>query len=131
MLTLNHVLHSKTILLKEPNPLEIKGQQAIKDLMKLRYLATYGDYLAENCKRILPSCYLAWNPWCKYFRWRSILDRGPRENDEENLAYDRWCANGKRGRFDQPTTNAILDACLRPASFFSGIIVASSRATLL
>lgn len=49
--TLNEVLHSKRVLLTDPKIRDIDGQQAIIQLMMLKYLANYGDYLAEQCAR--------------------------------------------------------------------------------
>lgn len=48
---LNEVLHSKTILHKDPKLGEADGYKAIKDLMTLKYMVNYGDYIAERCQR--------------------------------------------------------------------------------
>ncbi len=50
--TPNKILHSKVILYKEPTLKEKEGQEAIRKLVEMRYLADYGDYMAEHCKRL-------------------------------------------------------------------------------
>ena len=52
LLAYNRVLHSKLILDKQPNPQELEGQKAMKELVAQRYLADYGDCTAEHCRRL-------------------------------------------------------------------------------
>ena len=52
---LTKTFHSKKILLGEVGLKEIQGQKALRNLVVLRYLAHYGDYLGEQCKRFRDS----------------------------------------------------------------------------
>ena len=55
---LNKILHSKVILYKEPILTAKEGQEAIRKLLEMRYLANHGDYMAEKCERLyIPRTY--------------------------------------------------------------------------
>jgi hypothetical protein len=110
MLTLNEVLHSRTILRKEPNLLEIEGQKAIQELLVLRYLANYGDYVADLCKtfRDLASSHETdgFLYFCGGLSWKVV-----QEKLNEDAALKKWVEGGQRTDLAQPISEAINHAC--------------------
>lgn len=117
--TLTEVLN-KTILPKEPNPLELEAQEAIKQLMKLKYLANYGDYMAENCKRFrqvaLTKKTPGVNSFCQGLSWKVVQET----LDKESKAPKNWVAGPP---VDQSTTTAITTACQILELDFNNVLV--------
>ncbi|KAL8924503.1 MAG: hypothetical protein Q9172_002668 [Xanthocarpia lactea] len=54
--TLTRILHSKTILYKDPAPEYQGAMTAVRELAKLRYYADYGDYHAFLCNLFRQQC---------------------------------------------------------------------------
>ncbi|KAI4149052.1 MAG: hypothetical protein L6R39_002620 [Caloplaca ligustica] len=57
--TMNKILHSKTILLKDLHPYHQPAAKAVEELAKLRYFADYGDYVAHVCTSFRQQCIAA------------------------------------------------------------------------
>lgn len=115
---LTKTLNSKVILLKEPSIEQIRGQQALKNLVFLRYLATYGDYLGEECKRFRDAAIEKKVEGRELFTgekktWTTVVDEIEREARREGIWFSK-----KNSTFeniesmpDSPTTDAIRKAC--------------------
>ena len=54
--TLTRILHSKTILYRDPAPEYQSAMTAVRELAKLRYYADYGDYHAFLCNSFRQKC---------------------------------------------------------------------------
>ena len=115
---LNEVLHSKAFLRNEPTLWEIEGQRAMRDLVKLRYIINYRDYVAEECKRFRG---LATEPFrniegthlfANGQNWQTVQH----QMDNEESRYQSWKACGEPGGLlaepERPTKDAIATACV-------------------
>ncbi len=111
--TLNKILHSKVILYKEPSLIEKEGQEAIRKLVEMRYLADYGDYMAEQCQKFREGALEKNIVASKYFTgfgqdWTTIQE----EIQKEETDLQDWIAEGKLGPYPlQPTVRAVEYAC--------------------
>jgi len=114
-------LRSKVILQKDASLRDIQGQVILKKLVVMRYLADYGDYLSEQCKRFRDAAAEEKIDGYEHFTgdgksWTTVQNN---LNNEEKL-YNLW---KKRVQFvvgsidrhplpDDPTTQAIHRACI-------------------
>lgn len=96
--TYTDILHSKAFLTQKPSPEQLKEQQAIKKLAKMKYLAKYRDYLTKNCRDFRQAATQSINPeinrFCDHQTWRGIQDGLDRE--ERDLAL--WEKGGEIGK---------------------------------
>ena len=111
--TLNRILHSEVILYKEPSLIEKEGQEAIKKLVEMRYLADYGDYMAEQYKRFREGATEKKTVASEYFtgfgqNWTTIQET----MQKEETNYKDWLARGCLGPYPlQPIVRAVENAC--------------------
>lgn len=111
MMTLNDVLHSKAILRKEPYLLEIEGQKAVRELLVLKYLADYGDYMADICKPFRDLAIEHKTDGVIYIIGKTTWIEVQKKLDVEHQAYLKWAKSGGKAEYVQPTTDAINVAC--------------------
>ncbi|KAL8905099.1 MAG: hypothetical protein Q9207_002840 [Kuettlingeria erythrocarpa] len=113
--TLTRILHSKTILYKDPAPEYQDAITAVKELAKLRYYADYGDYLAFLCTSFRQKCaaarvenadLLIGKTWCQVQKVIAKEDQSVEEHK------DRHGPMAAQGRPKTPMTTAIFTACL-------------------
>lgn len=112
--TLNKILHSKVILYKEPTLKEKEGQEAIRKLVEMRYLADYGDYMAEQCKQFREEALKKNIEGSGSFtgrneNWMTIQER----MEKEEADYKVWVKEGSLGISPrQLTVRAVEAACV-------------------
>ena len=112
--TLNRILHSKVILYKEPTLKEKEAQEAIRKLVEMRYLADYGDYMAEQCKRFREEALEKNVAGSGFFtgrseNWMTVQER----MQQEETSYRNWMREGRLGVYpEQPTVRAVEKACV-------------------
>ena len=107
--TLTDVLNSKVILHKFPSVTEKDSFDALKELVIMRYLADYGDYLSEECWNLRETCV------AKLDSRDSILSKNwtvvQKAIDQENQQPDDWRAHKIGSRPKTNTLSAIHMAC--------------------
>ena len=114
LVTLNKILHAKVILQEEPTSKEKEGQEAIRKLVEMRYLADYGDYMAEQCKRFREEALKKNNAGSGSFtgcneNWTTIQER----MEQEENSYRVWVREGSLGKSpQQDTIRAVEEACV-------------------
>ena len=103
----NEILHSRTILLKEPSMQEREGYKALKDIVIFRYLAEYGEYLDEHCKEFRMAAMVKKDrlknieEFSNGQTWQMVQDN----MDAERSDYDEWV---KRLHDKAPPATALI-----------------------
>ena len=103
----NEILHSRTILMKEPSIQEREGCKALKDIVIFRYLAEYGEYLDEHGKEFRTAAMLKKDrlknieEFSNGQTWQMVQDN----MDAERSDYDEWV---KRMHDKAPPATALI-----------------------
>ncbi|KAL8921716.1 MAG: hypothetical protein Q9208_005646 [Pyrenodesmia sp. 3 TL-2023] len=113
--TLTRILHSETILYKDPAPKDQDAMTAVRELAILRYYADYGDYLAFLCTSFRQKCMAAKvkNADMLIGKTWTEVQKIMEKEDELREKYRRDNAPGAtQGRPLSPMTTLIFAACL-------------------